>query len=301
LNSQTQDAEDAASRASLTDRDVLEGGRRDRRAENLRPLLQRYGAFVYSSAYRRTGDGEAACEVTRAVFLVLFRRAQRLRKAVLAGWLFQVTAVACSRRIGRLRRLWHWISRRARPSQPPADCSLWMRAGSKIDRALGRLSSGQRNAVLLCSFLNHDLASGARILRIREARVHKRIQSGMKKLAKQLHKRLAPIASGELVSVCATEGCSGILSEPLTVEILRATDESETRTGCLRASYAFEYAEARCFTVFTTVAGLEAFHGLSTTHPQPNSGATSNIHQQFIRNMLVVKVAGVAKWQTLRT
>src|SRR3954462_13588335 len=97
LNSQTKDDDDANSRASLTDRDILEGWRRDRRAESLRPLLERYGGFVYSSAYRRTVDAEAASEVTRAVFLVLARRAHRLRKIVLAGWLFQVTAVACRR------------------------------------------------------------------------------------------------------------------------------------------------------------------------------------------------------------
>jgi spore coat protein CotH/DNA-directed RNA polymerase specialized sigma24 family protein len=223
VNPQTQGAGNATARASLTDREVLESWRRDRLAESLRPLLERYGAFVYSSANRWTGDVEAAGEVTQAVFLVLARRAHRLRKAVLAEWLFQVTAVACRRRIGR-----------ARPSEPPADGSLWARVGPRIDRALKHLSSRQRNAVLLCLFLNHDFASAVKVLRTTERRVEKRVQRGMKKLTKRLHRRGAPLASGDLVSACATEGCSATLPEPLSVEILRAIEERRGKRPSLK-------------------------------------------------------------------
>jgi DNA-directed RNA polymerase specialized sigma24 family protein len=74
-------------------------------------LVERYLVFVHSSALRRTGDAAQAAEITRAVFLVLARRARRLRKkTVLAGWLFHVTTVACRKltrkRFSRLRRLW---------------------------------------------------------------------------------------------------------------------------------------------------------------------------------------------------
>ena len=100
-----------------------------------------------------------------------------------------------------------------------------MRVGPKIDRALERLSSRQREATLLCSFLNHDLASAARILRTRQPRVHKRLQRGTKRLAKQLRWCGAPVASVDLLTACATEGCSANLREPLAVEILRVIDE----------------------------------------------------------------------------
>src|SRR5258705_4090235 len=105
--------------------------------------------FVHSSALRRTGVAAKAAEVTRAVFLVLARRARRLRKnIVLAGWLFHVTAVACrkfrQKRIGRLRRLWQWISRKPRPALPP-DATLWTRLAPQMDRALERLRTKQRH------------------------------------------------------------------------------------------------------------------------------------------------------------
>src|ERR1044071_5935495 len=92
-----------------SDRECLQSWARQRHAESLQTLVQRYLVFVYSSALRRTGDPAQAAEVTRAVFLVLARRARRLpKKTVLAGWLFHVTAVVCRKlkRMGRLGRLW---------------------------------------------------------------------------------------------------------------------------------------------------------------------------------------------------
>ena len=112
-----------------SDRECLESWARHRDADSLQTLVERYLGFVHSSALRRTGDAAQAAEVTRAVFLVLARRARRLRKkTVLAGWLFHVTAVACrkvrQKRIGRLDRLWQWISRKPLPALPP-DATLW--------------------------------------------------------------------------------------------------------------------------------------------------------------------------------
>src|SRR5215213_7800810 len=101
----------------MTDRECLESWALHRDADSLQTLVERYLGFVYSSALRRTGDAAQAAEVTRAVFLVLARRARRLpKKTVIAGWLFHVTAVASRKltrkRFDRLRRLWQWISRK---------------------------------------------------------------------------------------------------------------------------------------------------------------------------------------------
>src|SRR5262245_16496128 len=93
-----------------SDRECLEAWRRDPNAENLRPLVDRYLTFIYSSAYRRTGSVDDATEITRAVFLVLARRARKLpRKTVLAGWLFRLTGIACRNRTSVLRRIARWF------------------------------------------------------------------------------------------------------------------------------------------------------------------------------------------------
>jgi DNA-directed RNA polymerase specialized sigma24 family protein len=185
--------------------------------------VERYLALVYSSAYRRMGSAEDAGEVTRAVFLVLARRARKARKAVQAGWLFQVTGVACrklrQKRVGRLRRLWDWMSRKGHAVLSP-DASLWERVAPRIDRALERLSSRRRNAVLLRGFLNYDSASAAKILRTRERGAEKRFAAGMKKLARRLGTRRVPVEVGALAAACVAEGCSVPLPDGLTGEIL---------------------------------------------------------------------------------
>src|SRR5205807_4246408 len=79
-----------------SDRERLEAWRRETSAERLRPIIERYVAFVCAAASRRIGNAAQAEEVTRAVFLVFARRARKLRnKTVLAAWLYDVTAVAC--------------------------------------------------------------------------------------------------------------------------------------------------------------------------------------------------------------
>lgn len=211
-----------------SDRECLESWARSRDADSLQTLVERYLVFVHSSALRRTGEAAQAAGVTHAVFLVLARRARRLGKnTVLAGWLFYVTAVACrklsQKRIGGLGRLRQWISRKPRPALPP-DATLWTRLAPQMDRALERLRTKQRNAVLLCSFLNHDFASAAKVLRTSERRVEKRVRRGMKNLAKRLQKRRATVDPGALASACATEGCAAMVPQNLSVDILLAME-----------------------------------------------------------------------------
>jgi DNA-directed RNA polymerase specialized sigma24 family protein len=213
-----------------SDRECLESWARHRDPDSLQTLVDRYLVFVHSSALRRTGDVDQAAEVTRAVFLVMARRACRLRKkTVLPGWLFHVTALACRKlklkRIGRLRRLWHWISRKPRPALPP-DATLWTRLAPQMDRALGRLRTKQRNTVLLCAFLNHDFASAAKVLRTSERRVEKCVRRGVEKLANRLGKRRAPVDPGALASACATEGCAATVPEGLSLDILQSLEAS---------------------------------------------------------------------------
>src|SRR6188474_393574 len=221
-----------------SDRECLESWARHRDTDSLHTLVERYLVFAHSSALRRTGDAAQAAEVTRAVFLVLARRARRLRKkTVLAGWLFHVTAVACRKltrkRFGQLRRLWQWISRKPRPALPP-DATLWTRLAPQMDRALERLRTKQRNAVLLCAFLNHDFASAAKILRTSERRVGKRVGRGVKKLANRLGRRRAPVDPGALAAACTTEGCAATVPQGLPFEILQVMEASGRKRPSLK-------------------------------------------------------------------
>src|SRR5258706_482131 len=132
----------------LSDRECLEAWRRQPGAETLRPVVERYLEFVYSSAYRRIGNAAQAAEVTLAVFLVLARRARKLRKkTVLAGWLYEVTAVACRKLMPKRSGRWRAFGRalmkpfiwRRRLRRRDGDIAPYL--ATELDAALDRLPS----------------------------------------------------------------------------------------------------------------------------------------------------------------
>src|SRR5262249_34188733 len=104
----------------------------------------------------------------------------------------------------------------------------------QMDRALERLRTKQRNAVLLCAFLNHDFASAAEVLGTRERRVEKRLQRGMKKLANRLRNRRAPVDSGALASACATESCAATVPQNLFLDIVQSMEASRGQRPSLK-------------------------------------------------------------------
>ncbi|HXJ56047.1 MAG TPA: CotH kinase family protein [Verrucomicrobiae bacterium] len=214
----------------VTDQECLAAWRRHPQAEVLGPLIERYTAFVYSSAYRRTGRAEDADAVTRAVFLVLARRARKLpKRTALAGWLFHVTAITCRKRAGKPRRTsrWRWLRRRPK-NEPPADVSWWTLAEPHIDAALERLPSSLREAVLVRTFLNTEPAFAARLLRTSERRLEKRLGKGLKKLARRL--RRSGVDPQGLAVDGAREGCAAPAAAPtLLAEILSEIQATLTR------------------------------------------------------------------------
>jgi RNA polymerase sigma factor (sigma-70 family) len=209
-----------------TDRECLAVFSRRRDAESLRPVVERNLALVYSSAMRRTGDAALAMEVTRAVFLVFGRRARRLqKKTVLAGWLFQITALACKKLNLKRTGRWRWFGRRTRSELPP-DATLWTRIAPEIDYALDRLPPKQRDAVLLCSFLNYSAESAAQILRTRDRRVRRRVSRTLKKLTKRLSKYYETVDTVSLEFACAAEGRAVPMPDSLAIDILKSIEES---------------------------------------------------------------------------
>jgi len=191
-------------------------------------LVERYATFIYASAHRRTGSAELAQELTRAVFLVLARRACRLRvKTVLAGWLFQVTAIAARKLPGKPRATTWWRWFRRKPKHPSvADAPLWMRVVPGLDAAIDRLSSARRDALLLRVFLQWDLSFTACILRTSERGTRRRAERGLKEITRRFRRQDVLTDPEALAQACAAEGCATCLPENLVPGILASIDEN---------------------------------------------------------------------------
>ncbi len=216
-----------------SDQECLEAFRRRREANALCPVVERYLAFVHASALRRTNDPARAADVTCAVFLVLARRARRLRKhTVLAGWLWGVTSVACRRAGVKSRRGWFGFLRRR--AELPPDATLGQRISGGLDDALAKLSSKQRDAVLLLAMLNWPVDSAAKTLRTSESRVQKRVAAALQKMLRRLRPRKGTLDTRPLAAALVTESGASPVPEGLRAEVLALMEATAGRRATLK-------------------------------------------------------------------
>lgn len=223
--------------AGTSDRDCLRTWRRERTAESLQPVIERYLPMVHASALRRTGSPQLATDVTHAVFLAFGRRARRLRKRTrIAGWLFDVTAHA-GRQLqpdsrARWWKPWRWFRHRkasdpgltstgpADSSSDPAPADLAGNAiAPEIDAVLDRLSVARREAVLLRTVLGWDLNLAANVLRTSERRVERRTTAGLAKATRLLRRRGVSMEAEALRQVLSRYSQVAHVPEGLAAEI----------------------------------------------------------------------------------
>src|SRR4051812_14037367 len=203
------------------DRECLRSWRRGH-TDALRPVVERYLAFVYSSAYRRTGEASEAAEITRAVFFVLARRARKLRvSTVLADWLFKITRVASRNLTGQTkkRRRWEWFG--AKPPPLPG-ATIWNRLAPELDPVLDKLPRKLRNAFLLRVVLNGDWDVVTTTLRTSEKRARDLVSSGLARVAQRFAKAGLVVGPEEIELACRAEARAAPGSEELSTEILES-------------------------------------------------------------------------------
>src|ERR1041385_1954897 len=81
----------------LSDIELLQQYAREGSEEAFAALVTKHVNLVYSAALRKTGNASAAEEVTQAVFIILAKKADRLRKeTILSGWLYQTTRLTAA-------------------------------------------------------------------------------------------------------------------------------------------------------------------------------------------------------------
>jgi uncharacterized protein (TIGR03435 family) len=147
-------------------------------------LVERHVNPVYSTALRRTGNPAAAEEITQVVFILLARKARSLsRSTVLAGWLYQATrAMAANYLRSEIRRRRREQEALMRSSANETDPELWKQIAPVFDDALGRLSEGDRNAIILRYFQNKSAEEMARELGIEASAAQKRLTRAVERL-----------------------------------------------------------------------------------------------------------------------
>jgi RNA polymerase sigma factor (sigma-70 family) len=172
-------------------------------------LVRRQINLVYSAALRQTRNPHSAEEITQAVFVVLARKAgSLLRLGTLTGWLYQAARLTAANYL-------RTESRRARRDQEaymqslinqPAECpeTAWTQTAPLLDSAMGELSAGDRDAVLLRFFENKSLCDVGRELGIKEDAARMRVNRALEKLRRFLTRRDVSLSGAALAGVLAT-------------------------------------------------------------------------------------------------
>ena len=167
-------------------------------------LVRRHLDLVHSAALRQVaGDAHRAEDVTQAVFVELARQARRLAEhRSLAGWLYTTARhVAARNQRTEQRRLAREQSAHAMnevPGSPPPD---WADLRPLLDEAMHRLSTADREAVVLRVFQNHSLAVVGGALGISENAARMRVDRALDRLRHELARRGVVSTAAALASV----------------------------------------------------------------------------------------------------
>ena len=163
-------------------------------------LVRRHGPLVLGVCRRILGDHHSAEDAFQATFLLLARKAPRLRGTeCLAGWLHTV-----ARRTARDARRSDFRRReRERGHLHPsasADDISWRELRQLLDGEIARLPSLYRQPLILCYLENLTQTEAAQRLKIAPAVLRGRLERGRMKLRKRLARFGLPLAAGLLLT-----------------------------------------------------------------------------------------------------
>jgi RNA polymerase sigma factor (sigma-70 family) len=171
---------------AITDADLLSRYLREGDERAFASLVRAHERMVIGTAWRYTGDSELARDVAQQVFATLAQKATLLagRKS-LAGWLhIAATHYATRTRMAEAaRRTRHEQASIQATERDSGD------AGPLLEEALSRLSSVEREALVLHYFEDRSYAEMAIALGLQETAVRKRVSRALEQLGTQLRRR----------------------------------------------------------------------------------------------------------------
>ena len=174
-------------------------------------IVRRHAGLVHSAASRRAG--EAAEDVTQAVFLTLLRKPGQARRAArrpggLAAWLL-ATARNLSNNAERGRRRRDHHERRAAVRHDttiggdPAEALLWREIAPLLDDAVLSLPAGDRAAILMKFYEDRPATEIAAALGCSHDAARQRVARGLKRLRRRLNARGVTVPSATLAALLA--------------------------------------------------------------------------------------------------
>jgi RNA polymerase sigma factor (sigma-70 family) len=162
-------------------------------------LVARHSAGVHAACLRVLGEVHAAEDATQAVFLLLARKADRLRREEgLAGWLLLAArnvALAARREEQRRRAREMEVAEMIGKSAPDAS---WSEVSPHLDAALAALPAAQRAAVALRFIEGRSREESAREMGCSAASLSVTVSRALERLRRELSRRGVAVSAAVL-------------------------------------------------------------------------------------------------------
>jgi RNA polymerase sigma factor (sigma-70 family) len=153
-------------------------------------VVARHVNLVYSAALRKTGNADAAQEITQAVFIILAQKAGRLsQRTILSGWLYQTTRLTAANFLRTEIRRAHreqeaYMQSLANETEP----ELWPQMAPLLEDAMGELGEKDRNAITLRFFEGKSFQEIGAAFGASENAAKKRVAHALEKLHRYFSK-----------------------------------------------------------------------------------------------------------------
>ena len=189
---------------SWTDQQLIRDYTGSRSEPAFAELVRRHVDFVYSAALRMVRDPHLAEDVSQGVFVALAQTAPQLTdRPALAGWLHRTTQNLAANAVRSD------VRRRAREQEAATMNELlaaepdpgWEHIAPHLDAALGELSEGEREALLLRYFQRQSAGEMAQTLGISDEAAQKRVSRAVERLRELFAKRGVAVGASGLVAV----------------------------------------------------------------------------------------------------
>ena len=212
-------------------RDYIVNGSEDAFAQ----IVKTHVDVVYSAALRVVaGDTYLASDVTQVVFTDLVRKASKLGpNVVLAGWLYRHACFTAAKAVRTERR------RQAREREAVAmqmlnqDAeSIWRQITPVLDEAMNRLSTRERDAIVLRFFQQKPLREVGEAVGISEDAARKRVDRALNSLRNLLLRRGVTLSAAALVTVLGAKSVSAAPAG-LAISLVSAAGAASSSGGIL--------------------------------------------------------------------
>jgi RNA polymerase sigma factor (sigma-70 family) len=176
-------------------------------------LVARHAAMVHGVCRRRLGDGADADAAAQAAFVILARKAARVRPGKLGTWLYGValrTSRTAERELSRRRRHEREAAMREQnlPAAAPGDLAEWDGVRPHLDDALASLNTTSRQALVGHFLDGRPIVAVAAELRLSPDAARMRINAGLEKLRAWFARRGISIGASALAAGFASEAAA---------------------------------------------------------------------------------------------